>query len=669
MVRERGGEGEGELVAGYFPLDVNARHRLAIARIKMGDVEEGKMHANIVLAEDLLDYAPLFAEIADAYFEREMYAEASGLYELLGEDPVTSTFSILLNAAACRRMLGNLKEAVELYKTVIEADPTHNDAKMKLAELYEILDEPRKALELVYQVIDARAKSRSGGREQTEQPEQPAGGSNAPRASLFEESTRAGAADKRAKTGKTPKLTAAQLKELEDQKESEVAKGWKRILELWPAMLGQDGASGGAEREAAEREWMMEAEKLVEMFRETRVLFLAGKTSFRGVIQRKNLAKGNTPADEQRMASRLELLEQTNSAQKGKDGQQKTANVTVFRGLFFDEWMKLFIQYTFQLTKSGQYDLADEILRHVGYSNAYQSREKQDTLHCALISCALHCRKYTVVVEQSRKLINTHQFNNEAIRILVASLASGWRPAEAFILSTLQKFLLRELRLNEAAVKTPEALRYITHSRRYIVKTEKADNGDDGVDAEDDAVLDDDADASSLPGKHNPGADITIPTKHNPAALAVYGQISIGVRSYQTAIYYLLQAYDHAPEDPMICLNLAIASIGRSMQRQADNRHHLVAQGLAFLSRYRSLRKHAPGGSSEVEFNFARAFQQLGLYSHAVKHYERVLEIADDNPTDDTVLSREAAYNLSQIYVITGAVPLARALYRRWLSL
>ena len=30
---------------------------------------------NAVLAEDVLDYAVLFAEIADAYFEREMYAE------------------------------------------------------------------------------------------------------------------------------------------------------------------------------------------------------------------------------------------------------------------------------------------------------------------------------------------------------------------------------------------------------------------------------------------------------------------------------------------------------------------------------------------------------------------------------------------------------------------
>lgn len=31
------------------------------------------------------------------------------------------------------------------------ADPANNDAKMKLAEIYEIMGEPRKALDLVYE--------------------------------------------------------------------------------------------------------------------------------------------------------------------------------------------------------------------------------------------------------------------------------------------------------------------------------------------------------------------------------------------------------------------------------------------------------------------------------------------------------------------------------------
>ena len=44
------------------------------------------MHADIILAQEIADYAALFTEIADAYFEREMYAEARHIYELLGGD-------------------------------------------------------------------------------------------------------------------------------------------------------------------------------------------------------------------------------------------------------------------------------------------------------------------------------------------------------------------------------------------------------------------------------------------------------------------------------------------------------------------------------------------------------------------------------------------------------
>lgn len=43
-------------------------------------------------------------------------------------------------------------------------------------------------------------------------------------------------------------------------------------------------------------------------------------------------------------------------------------------------------------------------------------------------------------------------------------------------------------------------------------------------------------------------------------------------------LVYLLQAYDYVPDDPLVCLSLAIASVGRAMQRQSDNRHHLITQ-------------------------------------------------------------------------------------------
>jgi len=76
------------------------------------------------------------------------------------------------------------------------------------------------------------------------------------------------------------------------------------------------------------------------------------------------------------------------------------------------------------------------------------------------------------------------------------------------------------------------------------------------------------------------------------------------------------------------------------------------------------------------------------MHTYAVRHYERVLELAEkkgphvrishspeeqthtiEHYLQDCGLAREAAYNLSLIYVMTGAAPLAEALYRRWLSI
>lgn len=139
------------------------------------------------------------------------------------------------------------------------ADPTNNDAKMKLAEIYEIMGEPRKALDLVYEVIDSRKKRGKGTSANAADD-----ASNPMSTSLFaEDKAKAKAAAAR------PKLTHAQLREMELEKEKEVVKGYRRLKELWAGMLNEE--------EEAEREWLVQAEKLVDMFRETRNLFLTSR--------------------------------------------------------------------------------------------------------------------------------------------------------------------------------------------------------------------------------------------------------------------------------------------------------------------------------------------------------------------------------------------------------
>ncbi|KAF8815239.1 hypothetical protein BYT27DRAFT_7195535 [Phlegmacium glaucopus] len=86
-----------------------------------------------------------------------------------------------------------------------------------------------------------------------------------------------------------------------------------------------------------------------------------------------------------------------------------------------------------------------------------------------------------------------------------------------------------------------------------------------------------------------------------------------------------------------------------------------------FLSKYRNLRRTNTEGMHEVEYNFGRMFHHLGLYSYPVKHYERVLRMAEQKGDDR--FWHETVYNLALIFVFTGATPLADALYRRWLSI
>ncbi|TFY79029.1 hypothetical protein EWM64_g4983, partial [Hericium alpestre] len=418
------------------------------------------------------------------------------------------------------------------------------------------------------------------------------------------------------------------------------------VRELWPHVALDRDEVG-----AAEREWVLEAEKLVEMFRETRMLFLTTRQNnpFGGMFPAKRRGRKKTAeAEEEEMASRLQLDLGTSSF------FPQSSAVTVFRTISFDDWLELFMQYAFLLTRRGQYDVADEVLRHILFSNAYLSRSYQDKIRLALIAIAIHEKQWPAVVEQYRKLTIAYQFNNEPLRLLAACLASGFRSTDAFIVSTLQKHLLREIRLSDAAVKSKDNLRW--SGRRWAMAS--------GGGSKEDANEEEEGPAEELEKRQVAMPDV--PTKNNPIMVTMYGHIALAAKSYQTAIFYLLHGYDYFKDDPLICLSLAIAYMGRAMQRQADNRHHFIAQAMAFLSQYREMRKDDPGGMDEVEFNF------VGLHSLAVKHYERVLEMAEartkTNP-NDMGLAKEAAYNLSLIFVMTGATPLAESLYRRWLSL
>lgn len=180
--------------------------------------------------------------------------------------------------------------------------------------------------------------------------------------SLFEEKARAKG---RSASMKANKLNAAQLKELEAQKEKEVSQGFHRVQQLWPRMLSGE--------EEAEREWLVEAEKLVESFRETRNLFQTSRVSSGYLLHaiRTDVfpcsTKGSVVCFPEAPGSRLRrpakrawrlafslssvhdlCMAVTHSADSciGRDTiarKTKADGIDTFRTVSFDEWLRLFL--------------------------------------------------------------------------------------------------------------------------------------------------------------------------------------------------------------------------------------------------------------------------------------------------------------------------------------
>lgn len=112
-------------------------------------------------------------------------------------------------------------------------------------------------------VIDARGKRSTRHGKQSTVVNNP----NTQPASLFEEVS----SSRPTKGYKSSKSSRPVARELEVEKEKEVLKGYQRVMDLTPAMKAGD--------EVAVKEWLLEAEKLIETFRETRRLFLSTRVS------------------------------------------------------------------------------------------------------------------------------------------------------------------------------------------------------------------------------------------------------------------------------------------------------------------------------------------------------------------------------------------------------
>lgn len=126
----------------------------------------------------------------------------------------------------------------------------------------------------------------------------------------------------------------------------------------------------------------------------------------------------------------------------------------------------------------------------------------------------------------------------------------------------------------------------------------------------------------------------------------------------------------------MIKLALALGYLHHAIKRQADNRHHILMQGLAFLLEYYHDRGRSTSASErqEAEYNVAHAYHLLGLIHLSIPYYERCLDLSTAVQTESSNVrgedfALEAAVNLQCLWAANGNTYKAQEVTEKWLMI
>ncbi|KAH0538778.1 hypothetical protein FGG08_004666 [Glutinoglossum americanum] len=630
----------GGFTPGSFPrisygdgLPLELRIKLGLYRLKMDriQVEEALRHFAWLKPDDdgpdakVYDYPDLFREAAEALNEAGFYKDALRFYEPLINMDEYPDLEFYFQLADCYRSAGLSKEAEECYQTIVANDEENIDARVSLAKLYEDQNMPEQAYAYVNEIILLRRQDKGTPIKRTD----PHGGADWP------------APAKRAsriKRAGPPLVTREQRRENERIRDENVRALYKKFQYLHTrARAGEDQVLA---------EWMECSSDLIDDFRNSRVFYpydkhikflgyssAARKRALEGYRKRENILNAM-----EMMAERLQGSMEANGKQ--------VENLPVpkdYRGISFDVWLDIFLEYALCLAKASDIDETYEIIQAaIDAIVFYHSRDSMFQIHVCWFTCALLFNDDDTICKITRWFMSTYQLTTDSYRLYAALHRLCRGSGSWYNAAPSQKYLLRQIRAMDQGL--------ITKQVRHIAseKVTGATTGGQGMSTG----------GSSL----------------NVALLVLYGHILYAGGGYGYALIYLFRAHKLDPQNPMISLSIGLSYIHLSLKRQTENRHFQIMQGFSFLFRYYDIRKGSqhPKERQEAEYNVGRAYHMLGLAHLGVPYYEKVLKLAEDIPKDahtKETFTTDAAYNLQLIYAMAGNLELAQRITEKYLTL
>ncbi|RCK57487.1 Transcription factor tau subunit [Candida viswanathii] len=584
-------------------------------RFKLGCLRLGLKQKKVAMQS--FDYLLEEQDVADLHFEAGRLLEEHGHYEdglkfltkAYEDEEYHGSLELTELLARCYFEVGDYHESKYAYEVLLQHDPNNLDFKLSLAENLLYLGESSDAQKLILEVRQSRPKEEGVDIE------------------IDSETS-----DNLSLIPNEFKKTHGKRKLTEQEKEEIETNATRKLLEKYGRMQRLQDAINNGDRVAISA-WVQLASQLIEIFANVKSFFPRDKNRvFRGILRyrrRKDMGLDEKLARTHNLY--LGIVPDDNNS------RHTLTSKTEYRGLTYDQWFDIFAQYAVLICRyENKVDYADEIVDLALNVNVFiQDKRKENLLRALKLVFAVGRGQIgESIFIYIRHFLNLNQFSPFIYKLFMCCYSSGINFWEQISCYNHQKYFLRQLKGYDSYYSGKDVLGMATIT----------------------------ADLS----------DIKLGKNHLDL-IYVYANLLGGNKSYASTIFYLNRAYRDYNKDPILCLMIGLNHIHRSMQRLSTNRHIQLLQGISYILEYKELRSvnATKFELQEIEYNFGRFFHTIGLFTLAVKQYEKVLEMKDDfvdAGDEDYDMSWEAAYNLSLIYNINGNARLAKEIIDKYLT-
>ncbi|KAJ3551363.1 hypothetical protein NPX13_g11380 [Xylaria arbuscula] len=457
-----------------LPLDLRAK--LAVYRIKLGDLDEAQRHMNQLDpdgpngAHVLSNEPHLLAEIGSALYDSDLRDMTLRFLEPLLSIPDVLDSAALLAAGRCYLDAGDKRQAEECFGAAIDADESNDeasiDARYELAKMYEAAREEQEAYILVNEAIrlqqahdeaegeddedemgsDDEARNRSGARtvrkarlKKQRAPRQLK--PRAPKPKVFDENGNEvrRSRPRRKVFGRSDEVTLE-----EKRRDEELATAWRTIHRIRGAHDPNNGTGPSIT-------FMRAAKDLVDDFRSCKgfypwekYLVHLGINEDRQVYVSRNR---NLIEMKERLSHNLNPFEPNTERQLG----ERTA--VSYRGVSFREWLELFLEYAIGLAHNERFQESYQVCESARDAEVFaKNRDDMFLIHVTWAACALRARDEETCVAAARFLMRDRQFDSDPFRMFAALCRLCPSPASWYASGPVQKYMLRQIKLMDRAL-------------------------------------------------------------------------------------------------------------------------------------------------------------------------------------------------------------------------